>query len=82
MLIKKYIKFSPYENINTKKEWIKMALDNFYNMFCFYHNSFSDFFLKEKNSDISYPLSDDKINIIKDFVVKLYSKIFYMGIQN
>ena len=68
-IIKKYIKFSPYENINTKKEWIKMALDNFYNMFCFYHNSFSDFFLKEKNSDISYPLSDDKINIIKDFII-------------
>ena len=68
-IIKKYIKFSPYENINTKKEWIKMALDNFYNMFCFYHNSFSDFFLKEKNSDISFPLSDDKINIIKDFII-------------
>ena len=68
-IIKKYIKFSPYENINTKKEWIKMALDNFYNMFCFYHNSFSDFFLKEKNSDISFPLSDDKINVIKDFII-------------
>ena len=68
-IIKKYVKFSPYENINTKKEWIKIYLDNFYNMFCFYHHSFSDFFLSKENPNISYPLSNNKNLIFKDFIL-------------
>ena len=67
-IIKKYVKFSPYENINTKKEWIKNYLDNFHNMFCFYHHSFSEFFLFKKNSNINYPLSNNKNLIFKDFI--------------
>ena len=67
-IIKKYVKFSPYENINTKKEWIKNYLDNFHNMFCFYHHSFSEFFLSKKNPNINYPLSNNKNLIFKDFI--------------
>jgi hypothetical protein len=68
-IIKKFVKFSQYESINTKKEWIKIYLDNFYNMFCFYHNSFSDFFLSKENPNINYPLSKNKNLIFKDFIV-------------
>ena len=68
-IIKKFVKFSQYESINTKKEWIKIYLDNFYNMFCFYHNSFSDFFLSKENPNINYPLSKNKNLIFKDFIL-------------
>ncbi len=68
-IIKKFVKFSQYESINTKKEWIKIYLDNFYNMFCFYHNSFSDFFLSKENPNINYPLSKNKNLTFKDFIV-------------
>ena len=67
-ITKKNAIFSPYENIDTKKEWLKSFLDNFYNLFCLYHNSFSQFFLSKENPELSIPLSDNKKDIIKDFI--------------
>ncbi len=67
-ITKKNTLFSPYENIDTKKEWLKSFLDNFYNLFCLYHNSFSQFFLSKENPELSIPLSDNKKDIIKDFI--------------
>ena len=67
-ITKKNTIFSPYENIDTKKEWLKSFLDNFYNLFCLYHNSFSQFFLSKENPELSIPLSDNKKDIIKDFI--------------
>ena len=75
-ITKKNSNFTPYENIDTKKNWLKSFLDNFYNLFTLYHNSLSDFFLNKENPEISFPLSDNKNNIMKDFIVNylLYLK--------
>ena len=67
-ITKKNNNYSPYENIDTKKNWLKSFLNNFYNLFTLYHNSLSDFFLNKENPEISFPLSDNKNNIMKDFI--------------
>ena len=43
-ITKKNNNYSPYENIDTKKNWLKSFLNNFYNLFTLYHNSLIDFF--------------------------------------
>ena len=61
--------FNRYENIETKKKWLKLFLDNFYNTFILFHNNLSEFFLSKEKPEINVPLSEEKYNILKDYLV-------------
>lgn len=61
--------FNRYESIETKKKWLKLIIDNFYNTFILFHNTLSEFFLSKEKPDINVPLSEEKYNILKDYLL-------------
>ena len=61
--------FNRYESIETKKKWLKLFLDNFYNTFILFHNKLKNFFISKENPEINTPLSSDKYNILNDFIL-------------
>ena len=61
--------FNRYESIETKKKWLKLIIDNFYNTFILFHNNLSEFFLSKEKPEINVPLSEEKYNILKDYLV-------------
>jgi hypothetical protein len=67
--------FSYYQNINTKKEWFKLLIDNFYDYFCMFHKSLTEFFLDKENSLIKKELTKEKENILEDYI-KIYIEFF------
>lgn len=62
-------KYSVYENLETKKKWLKKILDMYYNIFTFFHHSFTKFFLNAETPEISPVLSKDQISIFSDFTL-------------
>ena len=77
--------FNRYENIETKKKWLKLFLDNFYNTFILFHNKLNNFFISKENPEINTPLSSDKYNILHDFIlnyIKYMEAIRYPLIDN
>lgn len=61
--------FNRYESIETKKKWLKLIIDNFYNIFILFHNTLSEFFLSKEKPEINVSLSEEKYNILKDFLI-------------
>lgn len=61
--------FNRYESIETKKKWLKLIIDNFYNTFILFHNTLSEFFLSKEKPEINAFLSEEKCNILKDFLM-------------
>ena len=61
--------FNRYESIETKKKWLKLIIDNFYNTFILFHNTLSEFFLSKEKPEINVSLSEEKYNILKDFLM-------------
>ena len=61
--------FNRYESIETKKKWLKLIIDNFYNTFILFHNTLSEFFLSKEKPEINESLSEEKYNILKDFLM-------------
>ena len=68
--------FNRYDSIETKKKWLKSLIDNFYNTFILFHNTLSNFFISKEKPNINVPLSEEKYNILKDFILNF---IEYMG---
>ena len=60
--------FNKYENLETKKMWLKELLNNFYNTFLLFHNKLSEFFLSKEKPYINFGLPKDKQFMINDFV--------------
>ena len=72
ILIKKNtnpIIFNKYESIETKKKWLKMIIDNFYNTFTLFHNTLTNFFISKEKPEINVELPKEKYVILNDFVV-------------
>ena len=69
ILEKKIPIFNRYENIDTKKKWLKKILDNFYRIFTFYHNTLKVFFLNKENPSVNTGLPEEKEITIKDFIL-------------
>lgn len=72
ILVKKNINptiFNSYESIENKKKWLKLIIDNFYNTFILFHNTLSNFFISKEKPEINVPLSEEKYNILKDFIL-------------
>ena len=61
--------FNRYESIETKKKWLKLIIDNFYNSFILFHNTLSNFFISKEKPEVNVPLSQEKYNILKDFIL-------------
>ena len=61
--------FNRYESIETKKKWLKIIIDSFYETFILFHNTLSNFFISKEKPEINVPLSEEKYNILKDFIV-------------
>ena len=61
--------FNRFENIETKKKWMKIFIDHFYKTFILFHNKLYNFFISKENPDISTPLSEEKLNILNDFIL-------------
>ena len=55
--------FNRYESIETKKKWLKLIIDNFYETFLLFHNTLTNFFISKENPEINTPLSEEKYNI-------------------
>ncbi len=72
--------FNKYENLETKKMWLKELLNNFYNTFVLFHNKLSEFFLPKENPYINNGLPNDKIFMINDFIQNYFSFIENMKI--
>ena len=72
--------FSYNDNVNTKKKWLKMIVDHFYNLFSLFHVSLTDFFLNKENPEINDSIPENKINIIRDFVLS-FKKYFEQEIK-
>ena len=72
--------FNKYENIETKKKWLKGLLNNFYNTFILFHNKLSEFFLPKENPLINLGLSNDKKFMLNDFVQNYFAFIETMKI--
>ena len=60
--------FNKYENIETKKKWLKDLLNNFYNTFILFHNKLTEFFLSKENPYVNLGSPNDKIFLVNDFV--------------
>ena len=60
--------FNKYENLETKKNWLKELLKNFYNTFILFHNKLTEFFLSKENPYVNLGLPNDKIFLVNDFV--------------
>ncbi len=60
--------FNKYENLETKKMWLKELLNNFYNTFLLFHNKLSEFFLSKEKPYVNLGLPKDKQFMINDFV--------------
>ncbi|MCQ2820070.1 MAG: hypothetical protein MJ252_22615 [archaeon] len=69
ILEKKSPMFSYYQNVESKKKWLKQLLDNFYEIFAFFHQSLTKFFLDPENPKISPKLSEEQLAIFEDFTV-------------
>lgn len=69
ILEKKSPMFSYYQNVESKKKWLKKLLDNFYNIFTFFHHSFTKFFINPENPTIHPELSEEKLASFEDYVV-------------
>ena len=67
--------FNKFENFDTKKAWLKDLLDHFYNSFILFHNSLKNFFLSKETPEISVPLTNEKNNIVRDFVLNYFKCI-------
>ena len=67
--------FNKYENIDTKKKWLKDLLNNFYNTFLLFHNRLSEFFLSKENPYINLGISKEKNFMLNDFVQNYFSFI-------
>ena len=61
--------FNRYESLETKKKWLKLIIDNFYNTFILFHNTLTEFFLSKEKPEINITLSEEKYNIFKDFLL-------------
>ena len=61
--------FNRYESIETKKKWLKLIIDNFYNTFVLFHNTLTNFFISKEKPEINVPLTEEKYNIFKDFLL-------------
>ena len=72
--------FSYNDNINTKKKWLKLLLDHFYDLFSLFHVSLSEFFLNKEHPDINDSIPENKLNIIKDFILS-FKKYFEQEIK-
>ena len=67
--------FNKYENLDTKKKWLKELLNNFYETFILFHNKLSEFFLNKENPYVNLGLPNDKIFMLRDFINN-YFKFF------
>ena len=67
--------FNRYENIETKKQWLKLIIDNFYESFILFHNTLSNFFISKEKPEINESLSKEKLNIFNDFLLN-YNNIW------
>ena len=65
--------FNRNESIETKKKWLKIFLDNFYQTFILFHNKLEKYFISQDNPEINTPLSEDKLNTLNDFIIN-YTK--------
>ena len=77
--------FNRYESIETKKKWLKLIIDNFYETFLLFHNTLTNFFISKENPEINTPLSEEKYNILKDFIlnyIEYMSTIRYPLVDN
>ena len=72
---KENLMFSYYQNINTKKNWFKLLIDNFYDYFCMFHKGLIEFFLDKENLLIKKELTKEKEIIIEDYI-KTYIEFF------
>ena len=61
--------FNRFENIETKKQWLKLIIDNFYDSFILFHNTLSNFFISKEKPEINESLSKEKLNIFNDFLL-------------
>ena len=61
--------FNRCESIESKKKWLKLFMDNFYNIFILFHNKLKNFFISKENPEINTPLFEDKLNILNDFIL-------------
>ena len=48
--------FNRCESIESKKKWLKLFMDNFYNIFILFHNKLKNFFISKENPEINTPL--------------------------
>ena len=67
--------FNKYENLETKKKWLKELLHNFYNTFLLFHNKLSEFFLSKENPYINLGMPKEKQFMINDFVKNYFAFI-------
>ena len=79
------IVFNKYESIDTKKKWLKLLIDNFYNTFILFHNTLSEFFISKEKPEINVELPKEKYIILKDFLLnymEFLNKMRYPLIDN
>jgi hypothetical protein len=77
--------FNKYENIETKKKWLKSLIDHFYNTFILFHNTLSEFFISKEKQEINVELPKEKYIILKDFLLnymELMNTLRYPLIEN
>ena len=76
--------FNKFENLDTKKKWLKELLNNFYETFILFHNKLSEFFLNKETPDINLGLPGEKSYMVKDFVENycIFFKSMKMPILN
>ena len=67
--------FNKYENLDTKKKWLKELLNNFYNTFLLFHNKLSEFFLSKESPYINLGIPIEKIFMLNDFVQNYFAFI-------
>ena len=67
--------FNKYENLDTKKKWFKVLLDNFYDSFVLFHNKFTEFFLNKENPFINNGMPQDKLFMLNDFIMNYFAFI-------
>ena len=61
--------FNRYDSIENKKKWLKIIIDSFYNTFILFHNTLANFFISKEKPGVNVPLSQEKYNILKDFIL-------------
>ena len=61
--------FNRYDSIENKKKWLKLIIDSFYNTFILFHNTLTNYFISKEKPEINVPLSQEKYNILKDFIL-------------